>query len=111
MRYQARRRGSGDGRPGQRQSFGRQGSSSKLGVSPDGPPMLYVNPAPVSKFEEHLILPGLQSLFRRHCAVTQAYLSDEEETCHYTPFGGGGFTVSNEETTMPSHGLPPARSE
>jgi hypothetical protein len=113
MRYQAKRRGSGDGRPGQRQSIGKQGSSNKLGVSPEGSPMLYVNPAPVSKFEEQLLLPGLQSLFRWHCAFVQAYLSsDEEKTyCHYTPFGEGGCTVSNEDTTMPSYGLPPVRSE
>lgn len=33
-----------------------------------GAPMIYIEPAPVSEFDLHLQLPGLQALFRRRCA-------------------------------------------
>ncbi|KAL7535162.1 hypothetical protein ACHAXR_006314 [Thalassiosira sp. AJA248-18] len=33
---------------------------------PDGSPMLYIDPAPLSEFEKTLSLPGLQAIFRDH---------------------------------------------
>jgi len=33
---------------------------------PHSPPMLYIEPAPLSEFEKTLLLPGLQALFRDH---------------------------------------------
>jgi len=33
---------------------------------PHSPPMLYIDPAPLSEFEKTLLLPGLQALFRDH---------------------------------------------
>jgi hypothetical protein len=47
--------------------------SSLHGVhsQPDGAPIIYVNPAPISSFEHHLLLPGLQSLYRRQCAFVR----------------------------------------
>ena len=40
------------------------GQSAGFTKSPNGSPMLYVDPAPVSEFEESLLLPGLKALFR-----------------------------------------------
>ena len=36
---------------------------------PQGSPMLYLNPAPKSGFDDHLMFPGLRDLFRRNCLV------------------------------------------
>ncbi len=35
-----------------------------FGKIPDGSPMLYIDPAPLSEFEKTLLLPGLQAMFR-----------------------------------------------
>ena len=37
-----------------------------FGKAPEGSPMLYIDPAPVSEFEKTLLLPGLQAMFRDH---------------------------------------------
>lgn len=37
-----------------------------FGKIPDGSPMLYIDPAPLSEFEKTLLLPGLQAMFRDH---------------------------------------------
>lgn len=52
-----------------------------------GAPMLYASPAPLSQFEKHLQLPGLQNLFRRNCAVLRAYIQSEKAECTYSYFG------------------------
>ena len=44
------------------------------GAPPHGSPMLYVSPAPVSSFETHLGLPGLQALFRRQSSVLRSHV-------------------------------------
>mmetsp|Transcript_5318 Transcript_5318/g.8081 ORF Transcript_5318/g.8081 Transcript_5318/m.8081 type:complete len:344 (-) Transcript_5318:326-1357(-) len=44
------------------------------GIMPKGAPMLYIKPAPTSEFDKHFGMPGLQSLFRRHCEVVVAHL-------------------------------------
>jgi hypothetical protein len=54
---------------------------------PEGSPMLYVHPAPVSSFEVHLGMPGLLNLFRRHSAVVRAHLHTPIPYCNYSPFG------------------------
>lgn len=57
-------------------------------ASPLGSPMLYVRPAPRSEFETYLGLPGLQALFRRNCALTQACIQRKElSSCNYSMFG------------------------
>ncbi|KAL3778285.1 hypothetical protein ACHAWO_006853 [Cyclotella atomus] len=40
------------------------GQSTGFEKRPDGSPMLYIDPAPVSEYEEGLLLPGLKALFR-----------------------------------------------
>jgi hypothetical protein len=56
--------------------FSRPAHAMDKGVAavPPGSPILYVSPAPISSYERHLVLPGLQCLFRRNCAVTNANL-------------------------------------
>jgi hypothetical protein len=54
---------------------------------PDGSPMLYIDPAPLSEFEKTLLLPGLQAIFRDHSSSI-FYSSMGESACgKYTPFG------------------------
>jgi len=56
-------------------------------VTPSGSPILYASPAPVSSFEKQLLMPGLQSLFRRHCSVVRAHLRNPEKcVCSYSHF-------------------------
>jgi hypothetical protein len=82
-----------EGRHSQSQRHGRQahagpGSGKGAMAPPTGAPMLYVTPAPTSSFEQSLGLPGLQSLFRRHCSVINAHIgSSERRKCYYSPFG------------------------
>lgn len=40
------------------------GQTAGFAKCPDGSPMLYIDPAPVSEYEETLLLPGLKALFR-----------------------------------------------
>jgi hypothetical protein len=56
--------------------FSRPAPSMDKGAtaSPPGSPILYVSPAPISSYEHHLVLPGLQCLFRKNCAVSHANL-------------------------------------
>lgn len=83
----------GDGRShGPRQSKKNEqssGAGAKPGyVALPGSPMIYASPAPVSSFERHLGMPGLQNLFRRHCSVVRAHAQKPEEcTCVYNCFG------------------------
>jgi len=41
---------------------------------PSGSPIVYASPAPISKFERQLGMPGLQNLFRRQSEVIRAYV-------------------------------------
>eukprot|EP00934_Nitzschia_sp_Nitz4_P003195 Nitzschia sp. Nitz4//scaffold96_size78090//40680//43586//NITZ4_005496-RA/size78090-processed-gene-0.54-mRNA-1//-1//CDS//3329560579//3185//frame0 len=41
---------------------------------PASSPMIYASPAPMSSFDRHLGMPGLQSLFRRHSAVVRDHM-------------------------------------
>ena len=53
---------------------------------PQGSPMLYLNPAPKSGFDDHLMFPGLRDLFRRNCLVFFTNASSNIIT-DYTLFG------------------------
>lgn len=81
----------GDGRaPSSRhgRSSAQPGSSGKNALSiPSNSPILYASPAPVSSFERHLIMPGLQNLFRRQCTVVRAHLRNPKCRCCYSYFG------------------------
>jgi hypothetical protein len=70
----------------QHSGSGGKGASASAASSPSGSPILYGSPAPVSSYERHLLLPGLQSLFRRNCRVMLADLR-AGSTCSYSYFG------------------------
>jgi len=51
-------------------------------------PMMYISPAPESEFEKSLRLPGLKSLFRRHCSILHSHFQGRTEGfCVYENFG------------------------
>jgi len=77
----------GDGRLGSRQA--RQGPNAGKGSqAPAAAPVLYLSPAPVSRFEEQFHLPGLKNLYRRHCSVIRAHLQNPGScVCCYSCFG------------------------
>jgi hypothetical protein len=53
-----------------------------------GSPMVYASPAPFSNFDRHLVMPGLQCLFRRHCSVIRAHVYTQGPCkCVYNCFG------------------------
>jgi hypothetical protein len=82
---------------------------SLANMVPDGSPMLYVHPSPVSSFEMHLGMPGLLNLFRRHGSVVLAHLRTPIPKCHYSPFGddwGIGESLKMDATAS-TKGLPP----
>lgn len=98
----------GEGRPNFRQ--GRQGGNNpKSSHVPTGAPVLYCSPAPISRFEEQFLLPGLKNLYRRHCSVMRAYLRNPGScVCCYSCFGddnGAGHYPSQPKSTT-FRGLP-----
>ena len=57
---------------------------------PVGSPVIYTSPAPFSSYEQHLLLPGLQSLYRRQGAFVRANLRKQSTvTMHYNCFDDG----------------------
>jgi hypothetical protein len=61
---------------------------------PSGTPILYCSPAPLSNFEHHLQMPGLQSLFRRQCSVVRSHVRNNS-TCLYSSFSDDSGTDSS----------------
>lgn len=61
--------------------------STGFGKLPDGSPMLYIDPAPLSEFEKTLFLPGLQAIFRDHSSSIFYSSMNESSPCEYGPFG------------------------
>ena len=53
---------------------GKLNAKSWATTVPCGSPVVYANPAPISKFEHQLGMPGLQNLFRRQSEVIRAYV-------------------------------------
>ena len=98
-----------DGRAGARHS--RHTGTSKGTAPPSGAPILYVSPAPPSRFEEHLVLPGLKNLYRRHCSVAKANIR-QGALCEsfYSTFGddAGVAAYPSGATREPPPRLPPA---
>ena len=98
-----------DGRAGARHS--RHTGALKGNAPPSGAPVLYVSPAPPSRFEEHLVLPGLKSLYRRHCSVARAHIRQGAQCeSYYSNFGDDtGVAADNTGAirTAPQR-LPPA---
>jgi len=86
-------------------------SSSPPSVIPEGSPIVYASPAPISSFERHLLTPGLQSLFRRRCSVTRASIRGGA-TCeyHYSCFGDdAGIGPKKDATPGRSKAIGPAQ--
>lgn len=79
-------------------------------LMPEGSPMVYVNPAPISNFEKNLGPPGLQSLFRRHSSVVAGYVQYGERCkCCYSNFGDDaeiGLATEQDMIISSSRGLP-----
>lgn len=53
---------------------GKSNVKSWASTVPSGSPVVYASPAPISKFEHQLGMPGLQNLFRRQSEVIRAYV-------------------------------------
>lgn len=79
---------------------GRRPAVAPKVTPPSSAPMLYASPAPFSSFDEHLHMPGLQSLFRRHGTVVRAHL--QKGTSRYSALGDDDGV--NE--APPTRGLP-----
>jgi hypothetical protein len=77
-----------DGRASRHSRYSHQTSGCKgTSATPAGAPLILASPAPVSSFEEHFLLPGLRSLYRRQCAVVRSHVRNRGSTCHYSYFG------------------------
>jgi len=64
------------------------GNKSPTASAPPSAPVVYASPAPLSSFEQQLLLPGLRNLYRRHSAVVRAHVrSSGKCTASYRPYG------------------------
>jgi len=63
------------------------GHTTGFGKLPDGSPMLYIDPAPLSEFEKTLLLPGLQAMFRDHSSSIFYSTMNKISPYEYGPFG------------------------
>ena len=99
-----------DGRAGARHAR-HTGASKATGTPPSASPILYTSPAPPSRFEEHLALPGLKNLYRRQSAVVRAHVRQGGTgVSTYAHFGDDTGVTGNATTaTTPAkpRGLPP----
>lgn len=67
---------------------------------PSGSPIVYASPAPVSRFEHQLGMPGLQNLYRRQSEVVRAYArSSGNVQCSYSLFGDQ-VTIFTPDSTL-----------
>ena len=77
---------------------------------PAGAPILYASPAPSSSFEKHLLMPGLQNLYRRQCTVVRAYVRNPKCRSSYSYFGDdAGIGEEANSRPKPKPGLPPSQ--
>eukprot|EP00571_Detonula_confervacea_P014238 CAMPEP_0172297732 /NCGR_PEP_ID=MMETSP1058-20130122/647_1 /TAXON_ID=83371 /ORGANISM="Detonula confervacea, Strain CCMP 353" /LENGTH=855 /DNA_ID=CAMNT_0013006917 /DNA_START=472 /DNA_END=3039 /DNA_ORIENTATION=+ len=63
------------------------GHAAGFGKLPDGSPMLYIDPAPLSEFEKTLLLPGLQAIFRDHSSSIFYSAMSKSSPYEYGSFG------------------------
>jgi hypothetical protein len=106
-----------DSRSGPRHNRqGAGGGSKGSHNNPSGAPIVFASPAPISRFEEHLLMPGLQNLYRRHCSVVRAHVRNPNAcVCCYSCFGDdsgvgvdlASLSITDKATT--NRGLPPPR--
>lgn len=59
-------------------------SSSNAHHLLEGSPIIYSSPAPISSYENQLLLPGLKSLFRRQSAIIRAILPQQQRINNVT---------------------------
>jgi hypothetical protein len=99
-----------ESRAGARHSRHTTGGKNALSP-PVGSPILYASPAPPSRFEDHLTLPGLRSLYRRQCSVVRAHVRNRGQClCCYSNFGDDdGVGADPSSTLPPARGLPKVR--
>eukprot|EP00526_Cylindrotheca_closterium_P004726 CAMPEP_0113617058 /NCGR_PEP_ID=MMETSP0017_2-20120614/8571_1 /TAXON_ID=2856 /ORGANISM="Cylindrotheca closterium" /LENGTH=762 /DNA_ID=CAMNT_0000526415 /DNA_START=655 /DNA_END=2943 /DNA_ORIENTATION=+ /assembly_acc=CAM_ASM_000147 len=91
---------------------GEQPANFKAGhVPPNSAPVVYASPAPFSSFEQQLLMPGLQNLYRRNSSVIRAHLrSKGMPSCSYSCFGDDAGISAEAKENLPSHiGLPSVR--
>jgi len=91
---------------------GEQAANFKAAHLPPRPaPVVYASPAPFSSFEHQLLMPGLQNLYRRNCAVIRAHLiSKELPSCSYSCFGDdAGINAGAKENSPSRIRLPSVR--
>jgi len=70
-----------------RRVSGSTGYATGFGKLPDGSPMLYIDPAPLSEFEKTLLLPGLQAIFRDHSSFVFHSTMNKSSPYEYGLFG------------------------
>lgn len=70
-----------------RSSSDAAGRTGGFGKIPEGSPMLYIDPAPLSEFEKTLLLPGLQAIFRDHSSSLFYSNKMNGNLCEYGLFG------------------------
>ncbi|KAL3939241.1 MAG: hypothetical protein SGBAC_005991 [Bacillariaceae sp.] len=80
-------------------------------LPPNSAPVIYASPAPFSSFEQQLLMPGLQNLYRRNCSVTRAHFqSKDNPSCSYSCFGDDAGISAEAKENFTSHiGLPSVR--
>jgi len=91
---------------------GEQAANSKGAHSPpNSSPVVYASPAPFSSFEQQLLMPGLQNLYRRNCSVIRAHLrAKDKPLCSYNCFGDDAGISAEAKKNLQSHiGLPSVR--
>jgi hypothetical protein len=98
--------------PSQQVFSGGKGSTQMHTAVPSGSPILYASPAPLSSYEEHLMMPGLQNLFRRNCTIFRAtQRSGNNSVSQYSLFGddtgvyrtGDGNPTDSQAVRPPQH--------
>lgn len=71
-----------------KKNFDQGKSNAKSTTVPSGSPIVYASPAPISRFERQLGMPGLQNLYRRQSEVIRAYVrSSGKSEPSYNLFG------------------------
>lgn len=80
------------------------GNKALAALAPSGATVVYASPAPLSSFEQQLLLPGLRDLYRRHSAVVRAYVrSSGNSKALYSPFGDDlGISVNTNAVRSPA---------
>jgi len=78
---------------------GKSNTKSWASMVPFSSPIVYASPAPISRFERHLGMPGLLNLYRRQSEVIRTYVrSSGKDQPTYSHFGDK-LAISNPSST------------